>query len=218
MITLFCIRRRGDPAPTGVELPGVGPVRLIEDGPIGLWVVDGRVGEGLSAVRAHDSVVRAALRSATPLPARFGTVFPTQEALMDVLRDRNGELVAALARVEGAVEMGVRVGWGEREPERNDPPGGGGRAFLEARKREFEVREQMRERADALLDAVERLVPPPREKMRRVTPEPGVAGALAHLVQKESVRSFREAIEAARPAFPGVELRPTGPWAPYSFV
>ena len=219
MITLLCLRKAGEPPPAGVELPGGGPVRLIEEGPIGAWVMDGRPGEGLSAVRAHDAVVRAALRTGTPLPARFGTVFPDQDTLLSTLRERLDALADALNRVEGAVEMGVRVGWDEREPARVQPEARqGGRAFLEARRREFEERERLRERADALLDAVEAVVPRPLAAIRRVLPEPGVAGTLAHLVHKESVRSFRIAIEEARASFPRADLRLSGPWAPYSFV
>lgn len=218
MITLLCVRKAGEPPPAGVGLPGGGVVRLIEEGPIGAWVVDGRPGEGLSAVRAHDAVVRAALRTGTPLPARFGTVFPDEDALLTTLRERLDSLAEALGRVEGAVEMGVRVGWDEREPGRIEGEGRGGRAFLEARRREFEARERLKERAGALLDAVERELPEPLASIRRVLPEPGVAGTLAHLVHKEAVRSFRIAIEEARASFPHAALRLSGPWAPYSFV
>lgn len=218
MITLLCVRKAGEPPPEGVGLPGGGVVRLIEEGPIGAWVVDGRSGEGLSAVRAHDAVVRSALRTGTPLPARFGTVFPDEESLLETLRERLDSLAETLRRVEGAVEMGVRVGWQEREPGRIEAEGRGGRAFLEARRREFEARERMKERAGALLDAVENVLPVPLASVRRVLPEPGVAGTLAHLVHKEAVRSFRTAIEGNRTAFPGAELRLSGPWAPYSFV
>lgn len=218
MITLLCLRKAGEPPPHGIELPGGAVVRLIEEGPIGAWVVDGRPGEGLSAVRAHDAVVRRALRTGTPLPARFGTVFPGEEALLATLRERLDALAEALRRVEGAVEMGVRVGWNEREPGRVEAAGRGGRAYLEARRQEFEARDRLQERAEALLDEVEGALPEPLASVRRVLPEPGVAGSLAHLVHKEGVRFFRVAVEEARTSVPGAELRLSGPWAPYSFV
>lgn len=225
MLTVFCIRRSGEPAPSGLEVPGCGRVALLEQGALGAWLCEGRLEHGLEGVRVHDAVVRAALRSATPLPARFGTTFPDEGALRESLREREADLLSGLARIAGRVEMGVRVMWNEgiaaeREEGRFEVGEiGSGRAYLEARRAELESDRALRRRADAVLDqlsgeVVERGTP----EVRMLLPEPGVAGTMAHLVHRHGVAAYRRRVEAARAVLPHLDLHVTGPWAPYSFA
>ncbi|HEX6069553.1 MAG TPA: GvpL/GvpF family gas vesicle protein [Longimicrobiaceae bacterium] len=232
MLAAFCIRRAGEPAPpAGLRGPGGGEVRLLEEGPLGVWVAEGAVPAAtVESIGAHDAVVRTALRTATPVPARYGTTFSDEQEARASLREREEELCAALERVADRVEMGLRVTWGEEAPV--DPRGavtagegaGGaaapsGRAFLLARRREMEERADLRERADAVLNEVEELVGLNGYPcVRKVLPERGVAGLLAHLVHRREARSYRERVDAARRNLPGVGLHLSGPWAPYSFV
>jgi len=224
VITLFCIRRAGEASPPpGLSVPEGGPVRLIEAGELGAWVCDGELPRHLDEVRAHDAVVRAALRSSTPLPVRFGTTFADEEALRRSLQERREELLAGLRRVEGKVEMGIRVEWLERDPRGERPDRSteatGGRQYLEARRRELMAAEERRLRAVALLEAVERRIGvDAAESLQRPLPAPGVAGVMAHLVQRQGVAHYRARVEEVRSDFPEVTLHVTGPWAPYSFV
>ena len=227
MVVAFCVRRAGDPPPPP-ELRGPGnvPVRLVEEGSLGLWVAECAVlSPGVEQAAAHDAVVRAALRTATPVPVRFGTSFPNEEEARASLREREEELSAALERVDGRVEMGLRVTWADEgggsaaDAHAARGAGSGGRAYLLARKRQLEEREERRARAAALLDEVERRVGAEGyPSVRRLLPEPGVAGTLAHLVHRQEARSYRTRVEAARDLPAGVGLYLTGPWAPYSFV
>jgi hypothetical protein len=83
----------------------------------------------------------------------------------------------------------------------------------------MEARTDLRQRAEALLDEVENLLGVTGyPSVRKVLPEHGVAGVLAHLVHRREARSYRERVDAARPSLPGVGLHLSGPWAPYSFV
>lgn len=219
MITLYCIRRPGEPLPLNLHGPDGKPVRLIEEASLGAWISDGRAPQGLQSVREHDRIVRAALRSATPLPARFGTVFADEGALRDSLRERADSLQEALDRVDGRVEMGVRVLWDAPQPPPIMASPRGGRAYLEARKREMEAEAQLRRDATELLDEVDRTLLVERFATTRVVlREPGLAGTLAHLVHRQAFAEYRTAVEAANLVLPAVELRVTGPWAPYSFV
>lgn len=219
MVTVFCVRRPGEASPANVLGFDGAPVRLIEEGPLGVWICEGAAAPGIDTVQLHDAVVRSALRTATPLPARFGTVFADERELRESLRERRDELVAGLERVAGRVEMGVRVEWDEVAASAALTPVGGGREYLEARRRELEGREALRARADALLDEVEvRIVTEASERVRKLLPERGVAGVVAHLVHRHTVGGYRARFEQARSAFPQVNLRLTGPWAPYSFT
>jgi hypothetical protein len=201
--------------------PGGVQVRCLEEGAVAVWIGEGEVaGRDVDALRAHDAVVRAALRSATPLPARFGTVFVDEAELRRSLRERAEELRAALERVDGRVEMGVRLEWDEEDPPPPaEPPPEGGRAYLDWRRREFAAEEARRARADALLDLVEaRIAPEGSPAVRTLLPAPGIAGFMAHLVHRHAVGVYRSKVEEARSDLPSVHLRVTGPWAPYSFV
>lgn len=231
----YCVRRAGEPPPAP-EARGVAgaEVRLVEGERLGLWVspVERPPGPDPEHLREHDRVVRHALRTRTPLPLRFGAVFADEAAALAALEARSAELLAGLERVAGRVEMGVAVLWdaaAERErlcaarPELRAPEGppASGRAYLEARRRERELEAALRGRAEALLEEVSTRLAEAvsgAEEARTVLPPAEAAGALAHLVQVGRVAGYREAVARAAGALPGVELRASGPWAPYSFV
>lgn len=231
----YCVRRAGEPPPAA-EARGVSgaEVSLVEGAGLGLWVspVERPPGPTPEHLREHDRVVRHALRTRTPLPLRFGAAFADERAALAALEARSAELLASLERVAGRVEMGVTVLWdagAERErlltarPELRAPeePPAGGRAYLEARRRERELEAALRGRAEALLEELSGCLAdavPGAEEARTILPRPETAGTLAHLVQKEGVAVYRDAVERAGRALSGVELRASGPWAPYSFA
>lgn len=201
-------------------------MQSVEEGAIGAWFSEAPSGSPspeVVALRAHDSVVRTALRSATPLPVRFGTVYASEAALRASLRERESELRAALEKVNGRVEMGLRVEWKASEPAPSstgaEGPVASGRGYLERRRAEIEVQAALLERASAVLDAVEaRVASEGIPAVRTVLPAPGVAGLVAHLVHRHGVGEYRRRVEEVQAELTDVRLRVTGPWAPYSFV
>jgi hypothetical protein len=231
----YCIRRRGDPPPEpGLRGIGGAEVRRVEGGELDLWVSE--VAElprpDAERLREHDRVVRAALRTRTPLPLRFGAAFPDAEGALAALSPRAAELLEALERVAGRVEVGVSLHWdaeAERErllaarPDLRPLPGepSGGREYLEARRRARAWEGALRARAEGLLEEASvrlRALVPDAPEARVVLPRPEVAGTLAHLVQREQMFTYRQGAERAGSALAGVTLRVSGPWAPYSFV
>lgn len=219
MITLYCIRRRGEPPPRDLCGTDGTPVRLLQEGELGAWVSDGRADADLISIQVHDRIVRAALRTATPVPARFGTVFSDEAAVRRSLRARAEVLLQALDQVDGRVEMGVRVLWELPDPPEAPTVSTGGRAYLETRRRAIAAEEELRRAANQLLDEVDGALSLERFATSRVVLlEAGVAGTLAHLVHRQAFVEYRAAVQRARSAFPSAELHMTGPWAPYSFV
>jgi hypothetical protein len=225
----YCVRRAGEPGPEpGLKGVGGAPVELVEAEGLGLWVSAGGAPPPMvERLREHDRVVRAALRSATPLPIRFGTRFADDAAARETLRERRDEFLAGLERVAGRVEMGLRLCWDPPAPAQEAPPEepgagaevGPGRAYLERRRRERAEDARTRERAAEALARVERFFADlelPAE--RRVLPEPGVAGTVAHLVHRADMTGYRKRAERAEVESLPMRLLLTGPWAPYSFV
>lgn len=222
MIVAYCIRRAGEPGPqAGLTGRGGAAVRLLEAEGLGLWVSEAP-GEGatLEEIRAHDSVVRAALRTATPLPVRFDTRFPDDDAARAMLRERREDLREGLERVADRVEVGVRVLWSVPPPARvGRRAASSGREYLEMRRSQLAAEEERRSRAESLLERVElRFAPLELPTVRTLLPEEGVAGTLAHLVHRGNLQEYRIHAEAARRELGDATLSFTGPWAPYSFV
>jgi hypothetical protein len=65
----------------------------------------------------YNAVLAAASKRATVLPLRFGTSFRNEEGVVQLLASRSDQLAAALDRLDGMVEMTVRVGQRRRADE-----------------------------------------------------------------------------------------------------
>src|SRR4051812_32319899 len=68
-------------------------------------------------VRAHEQVLSRALAAEALVPFRFGTVMPTRDDVLELLRERGSQLAAALETLRGACEWGVKA---LLDPERLD--------------------------------------------------------------------------------------------------
>ena len=163
-----------------------------------------------AAVLRHAEVVEALARTgAAVLPARFGLAFADDAALAEGVRERRAALEAALAHVEGCVELGLRV----LAPEQGDAAAGatGGGDYLRARLRETEARERL---AAELHDA---LAARSRDAQRAAAADRWLLSS-AYLVPVAEVDGFRRAFESLEASHPELELLLTGPWPPYSFA
>lgn len=229
MIHAYCIRRAAEPSPAPT-LRGVegAPIRSLSRSGLALWVSDlAALPPTPERLRAHDRVVRAALATATPLPIRYGAgAFRGDAAALGALEERAADFRESLDRVAGRIEAGLRVEWvhppsSEAGPTAAEtaPAGGSGRAYLEVRRRKLQAAETLRTHAAETLDRVESALALDDVPSRRtLLPAAGVAGTLAHLVQRGAVSQYRERVETARAALPDLVLSLSGPWAPYSFV
>jgi hypothetical protein len=240
----YCVRRAADPLPAG-ELSGVagGAVLRLEEAGLALWYSSfpAPVGPTLEHLRQHDAVIRSALRSATPLPLRFGARFTSEAEAGRSLVARADEFTQTLDRLANRVEMGIRVSrrpgaprsenpMGEGSgPPRDSPAGPGGRPethpvrtgreYLEARRRELNAAAARRAEAGELLDRVEAALADLELPVHReMLPQEGVEGLVAHLVHRGQIGLYRQRVLRLREELPELELVPTGPWAPYSFV
>jgi len=204
-----------DRAPRAARLRGLArePVRFVRSGRL-----VAAVGEmarpprpDLANLRAHDRVVRRLTGlTIAALPARFGSLAPTPEALRASLRPRARVLRRALAQVSGREQMTLRVR--VRPPSRFEPTDGPGTRHL----RRLLARDP---RANAevrrLLDGLRPLV---RAEEVEPAPDDKGAGRIHHLVDRGSAGRYRAQVRKAARAQPGLRVSCTGPWAPYSFA
>lgn len=247
---LYALLPPGSSAPPPA-LAGVGSarVRALRTRVADAWVSDAP-GEGsardVTAARAHDAVVQSALDTGvTPVPARFGQRFPSDQACVAALEREAARLEALLERVHGMVEMSViaRLGPGgpggyggpppiatcDSEPQ-NAPPAsraavptgathGAGRAYLMARKAELALEQNLQRSASALRARVTAALQPlKREEAVRYAPPPAATLTLSHLIARDAVDRYRSALAGLREGPGSPPLAIVGPTAPYRFA
>lgn len=177
----------------------------------------------------HEDVVEALMAVSPVLPMRWGTVLPGERRLFAVLEAHHDAFVAALERVRGRVELGLRVLWdGDvwRPPPAEPASQGGacpaatpGRQYLMARVEADRRARAERLRALAIADEIHRpLARLAVESVREVLLTSRMLLAAAYLVDREQVEAARAEVGALAAAFPALRLLLTGPWPPYHFV
>lgn len=176
----------------------------------------------------HERVVEWLMRDRAVLPARFGTTFHDEAKLRAALGPPERELSAGLRRLEGCVELGVRVLWEPAPltvpipasaPASGEPPPESGRAYMMARLTEERRRRDELERAERLVDGLHTpLAQLAADSTRRVLTTPQTLLVAAYLVRREQTESFRRRVEEIGVAHPALRVVCTGPWPPYHFV
>ena len=227
-IYLYCVLREAREPPADLRGIDAAQVRVVDLSGLGVWVSDvasTAVVATPERARQHDGVVRVALEDETPLPARFGQAVGGEEELVAVLKERRHALEAALAKVDGAVEMTVRMlvpAVVEDEGGSDAPAAGGaarGRRYLER------LAALQREERNVLANAAiirERVSSAVGELVRAQSFASAGAGSslvtLSHLVPRENIEAYRGALQTLRREDPALAIMVSGPWAPYSFT
>jgi Gas vesicle synthesis protein GvpL/GvpF len=176
------------PAP---PLPDLAPLRLVATGE--LAAVFAPAGDGATSPEAlwrHEEIVEALMEDRDLLPVRYGARFADERAAAGVVQRRHADLVAALDRVRGAVELSLRV------------------IDAGAATEEDGARHAIHEPLAELS----------RESARRALRAPSELLRSAYLVDREAVRPFADRVGRLQDAHPDLRLLCTGPWPPYSFV
>jgi hypothetical protein len=144
-------------------------------------------------VLAHHHVQEVVMRERTLLPAAFGLVLRGREEVEELLRSAHDTFVGVLARLEGHLELGLKVLWDQdllaREAAEHDAG---------------EIVELLRPFATAV-----RVVSPIGERM--------ILNA-AFLVARDREAAFDAKLKSLAARFELLTLQYTGPWAPYHFA
>lgn len=194
---------------------------------------------------AHQQVVEAAGdRFGTPLPVRFDTVLDGGDETVAAWLDRNiDQITDAFEEIAGCREYRVTVSWDSTafeaeqraadaklaEIDRQLGGAGDGTQFLLEKQYEQRLRDLVRQRRAAL---TEELVDGLRADSRRVTERPVQSDAAESLgieldtdavaqVALLAPQDREQALGSWLDGFtdtPGVEVRFTGPWPPYTFA
>jgi hypothetical protein len=163
----------------------------------------------------HETVCEALMDGRTVLPARFGLLFSSEDQLRSALAGKYDELVRAIGRLAGRVELGVRVVWKDGRDQSGRSEGAeeaSGRAYLEARLAE------RRKTADLARNLHEALTPLAAESRTRRRADAGLLFSAAYLVERDGVDAFLRRIDSLEAEHDDLAFLCTGPWPPYNFV
>jgi hypothetical protein len=236
---LYAVTRAGfAPASPLAGIQGL-PVESIEEGPLAALASplnEGRVRPERKILMAHQEVLKLVLRQQTLLPMTFGTISNGPQATREMLARHAESFLSQLERVDGCVEMGLRLSWNVpnifeyfvtrhselrelRDKIRDSEAGGGAHAPLRLELgRLFErVREAERREID------DRLTPAFAGLAREIHRAPCRAENdilnWSCLVPRELEDAFGASVVQAAAGFnEHFAFDYNGPWAPHHFV
>jgi hypothetical protein len=180
-----------------------------------------------SVARAHHAVVEAAGRHHPVAPVRLATIFVDDDGVRALLAEHAQRFEAALERVRGRIEWGVKgfavAGHAEEQPEPAPDLGPGAAYLMRKRAAGDRARQHHRLVRDAAEDADRALTALAVASRRYPPQDPRLTGHrdemvlnAAYLVEESAAGQFRDAVDRWDAAEVRLEL--TGPWAPYSFA
>ncbi len=224
-----------------VGLPLLGTptqVRTVRVGDIGAVVSEFPLKERLLPLRKnlepHNRVIRDIMADMTIVPMAFGQVARTEAEVARALRGNQKAIDAELKRLDGKVEMTLRVLWdvpnifeyviGE-DPElalvrdemfgRSSPPTQGEKINL-GKMFEERLAQSRRRDTDRLIGIFRQFVAEVKENDPK---DEKMVAHLSFLVQRDRLKAFEEKLFQAAANFPDAYVFDyNGPWAPFSFV
>jgi len=167
----------------------------------------------------HQRAVSQIAAAVTLLPARFGTVFRSEQSLRQHVRDEKEKLAAALVRIEGAEEWGVKL-FLNPSPPASPIETASGRDYLRAK-----AMVQVKKRTELDPDVVEFA-----RELQAVAADSAPAGKVSSgqsnlewqasfLVRKKDRPEWDKVLKKYATRWADRrEIQCTGPWPPYSFV
>jgi hypothetical protein len=193
-------------------------------------------------VKRHEEIVRYAMGSHPVIPVRFGTIYATEERLLQVLRGGYDEFSSHLDFITGKEEWGIKVyaeeGAGRKMAEassevigqldeRISSAASSGQAYLLRKKRENLIREQSIDLLSVLSDTIfqqlsSRCIYARRNKLLSKDAT-GIQAEMilnaAFLLDQLDVEAFKEEVDALAATYEGDALyfEISGPWPCYSF-
>lgn len=186
------------------------------------------------AARAHHEVIDAATRLFPVLPMRLATVYSGEAVAVAAVRAHEDEFAAALDRVRGRAEWGVKAyqqqkTFSAERPAVTAASGGHSRpgmAYLSRRRGELAARKEAERDTVASVRTLHAdLAGRVAGAVLHAPQSPQLSGArtpmllnASYLVEMADGPAFTEAVTAAAGEHPDLRVELTGPWPPYSFA
>jgi hypothetical protein len=191
-----------------------------------------------ATARAHHAVLAACGADHPVVPLRLATVYHDEERVRGVLAERAAAFDAALRRVEGCVEWGLKAFLDQAprtaaasadpapdaDPAPEAAPARPGTAYLLRRQARRHGAEHQRQRAEQRIEAVHTALSAVAADARRYPPQDSRLSGdsremllnAAYLVRGTERASLEQALNEVDTG--ALVLEWTGPWVPYSFA
>jgi len=188
-----------------------------------------------AAARAHHQVIDAVARQGPVVPMRLATIYSGDAQIAAMLSEQAADFRAALGRISGRTEWGVKA-YANRQAEVRDdsavtaapsgPGTGAGAAYLRRRRDQLTAQKNARQETLASAEeihaelsryAAETRLHPPQALQLTGSMAPMILNA-AYLLDDARHEGFAAAVTALAGQHPGLRLELTGPWPPYSFA
>ena len=171
----------------------------------------------------HQAVLNELGKRGAVLPARFGLVFSSEDALARDVASRRRELLQQFRRVREADEWGIKV-FRLRSPSAILGEANSGADYM--RRKAEVMRSESREKSPGIPEEIRNFADELKKLVRDVAPGGSVSSGQAGLEWQISVLlprnrrpQFDQLIRKRAQAWEGLRrIEVTGPWPPYSFV
>lgn len=233
LLYLYGISARNPKVTINGSIHGTAAVERLEDSGLTAWlsrVPETEFGAKLaanmedlkwlaSASVRHQRTVSRICEAVTLLPARFGTVFKSEDSLLQHMHEQKDKLLETLARIEGTEEWGVKL-FLNPSPPASPIEAVSGRDYLRAK-----AMVQVKKRTALDPDVVEFA-----RELQAIAADSAPAGKVSSgqsnlewqasfLVRKKDRPKWDNMLKRYATRWADRrEIQCTGPWPPYSFV
>jgi hypothetical protein len=173
----------------------------------------------------HQRVVSELAQRCAVLPARFGTIFHSEESMAQNIVSRKRALLKSLLHVADADEWGIKV-FMEKHPQPAVAPASSGSDYLRRKAVALNQEMQQRKRPRTLSLEVQKLATALEQIALETAPsgkvssgQAGLEWQISILLPRHRQEQFHALVERFSRQWQGQRrIEFTGPWPPYSFV
>ncbi|MBV9072747.1 MAG: GvpL/GvpF family gas vesicle protein [Acidobacteria bacterium] len=234
MLYLYGISAKAPKLKLTTSISGSSPVERLEQSGFVAWysrVSDEEFGEKLAsnmenlewlsaASVRHQRVVSQIADAVSILPARFGTVFHTEQSLSQHIVEERDKLSTTLQKIDGAEEWGIKL-FLNPDPPASPIDVSSGRDYLRAKAAVVQVKKQKQLDPDVVEFARElQAIAAASAPAGKVSSgQPNLEWQASFLVRKKDRPKWDKMLKRYATRWADRrEIQCTGPWPPYSFV
>ncbi|HHT9137332.1 MAG TPA: GvpL/GvpF family gas vesicle protein [Candidatus Wunengus sp. YC60] len=185
------------------------------------------------SVLCHEAVVEAVQREQTVLPMRFSSVFNDDTAALQFLKNHYAVFVSDLERLQGKLEMGIRVILGRENQQLHNTikhdqenaikfetcKSNPGTTYLQQRRAYYASQDEGDDRAREIVKTCHAQFEDICVEYKRDTHTSFSQGvSLNYLIHKDSLGEFKNRFNDLKPSLNELQFMCSGPWPPYHFV
>ncbi len=171
----------------------------------------------------HGQVIARVFATHTVLPMRFGTFFQSERQVEQMIRENQRGLLETFCRLRGKAEMRLKLSFssvaGDVSRPKMRPQKTRSTRGLSSSSAESTADPRAQEMAEQLASWLREMFRPLDDQVTcRQLQSREIVVDCAHLIESESVESYKEICGVASEQVKDCAIRMSGPWPPYHFL